>query len=153
MTLYIKCKFVFLTIILLMAFGCGGGPQVEKSAIFEGVDLKLLLVGSNQVGAIPALQATASSVPEYSFKDCECTLEVPIGQRSNFVARIMMDCSNVVAQLGGTISTNIPQDSFTSNELDYETDKKVGRFQLYTTDLNERQMRLIAILFECPKNR
>ena len=147
-----KQTFPFIAIILLTMF-CGGcGRGVEKSPIFDGVDLKLVLIGSVRVGDIPSLESSSSSVPEYSLKDCHVTLDVPENQRSNFVARVMADCSNTVARLGGAISTNVATINL-CHELKYETERKTGLFRLYTVNLNDRKVKLIGIMLECPRGR
>ena len=57
-----KRTFPFIATVLFTVF-CGGcGPGVEKSPVFEGVDLKLVLIGSVRVGDIPSLESSASSV-------------------------------------------------------------------------------------------
>jgi hypothetical protein len=149
---HIKRSLLLILSLVLTGFCCGCGRGVEKSPIFEGVDLISVLVGSTRADGIPALEASVSSVPEYSLKDCEVTLDVPESQRSNFVARVMADWSNTVARLGGTIATNVATSDL-SHELKYETERKTGLFRLYTADLNDRKVKLVGIMLECPRGR
>jgi len=151
MSRHVKWKGLLILSIALTAVCCGCGKGVKKSPIFEGLDLKFLLIGSTRVGAMPALEVSEMSIPEYSFKDCELTLDVADVEQSSLVARIMSNCSNTVTRLGGTVVTNVARSDL-SFELRYEAERKTGLIRLYATDLKGRQVKLIAIMLECPRN-
>ena len=142
---------VLSVVLVIFCAGCEAG--VEKSPVFEGVDLKLLLIGSDRIGGMPELQASSSSVPEYSLKDCEVVLNVPEGQHIDLVTNIMAHCANTIVRFGGRISTNDGSGPLSSREINYETERAIGQFRLYSADVDNSRLKLIAVMLECRRRR
>jgi hypothetical protein len=148
--LYFKFWFwcVASTALAFIGGGCSDGLKV--SPVFEHVEMKAILVGSEK-SALPALRATTLFKPEYNFKDCELVLTTPGNDTSNTIRRIMSDCTNAIVRLGGAILTNTNSSEWGFHELTYETAVTKGLFRLYSADLGNSKTKLVAIMLESRK--
>jgi hypothetical protein len=126
---------------------------VQVSPVFEGADLEQILIGSRKPGEVPELRSTAVLQPEYNFKDCELVLTVPQNQTINTIMRIMSDCTNSIVRLGGRILSNTNINQWASHELTYETARTTGLFRLYSAEVGDSKMKLVAVMIEAQRER
>ena len=132
--------------LALMCSSCNDGTHVGP--VFEGADLALILIGSNKPGEKPEYRDTTTIKPEYNFKDCVLVLTVPQNQTINTILRIMSDCSNSIVRLGGTILSNTNISQWGSHELTYETARAKGLFRLYSAEVGNSKLKLVAVMLE-----
>jgi len=135
--------------LTLICSSCNDGTHVGP--VFEGAELALILIGSNKPGEIPEYRATTTIKPEYNFMDCELVLTVPHNQTSNTMLRIVSDCTNSIVRLGGTILSNTNISQWGSHELTYETARAKGLFRLYSAEVGNSKLKLVAVMLEGPR--
>lgn len=134
-------------VAIISVAGCNS--RFPESRVFQNINLTTLFSVDEYK---PNKQPTSSSItvlPEYATENCKLTLVLSNDKTKEYLSRVMAECTNRVVQLGGLITGEGKTSNSDMQELMYKTDKTRGQISVWSTSVNETNLEVLVMIFEC----
>jgi hypothetical protein len=128
---------------------CVANSGYHESRVFKNIDLKTLILLDSYKSDSQLKGYSTTVFSEYATKDSDAVLTLTGNNQKHYLSRIFAECTNRVAQLGGKIIGCGNTSSSDIQELMYETEKAKGQIKVLGTAVNETNLDVFIIIFEC----
>lgn len=144
-----KNAIVISACVILAIITLGSSSRFPESQVFQKIDMRAILLKNASKAGQPQVNHSINVSPEYATQDYEITLALEKREQESFLQGFFAECTNRVVKLGGQITGQGKTSDFSRQDLMFQTSKTTGQIDLFASVINETNLQVIAIVFEC----